>query len=399
VQEQSIPHIMAQKDVIACAQTGTGKTAAYVLPLLHNLLTHPGSGHSIRALIIAPTRELAVQIDQQLEGFAYFAGLSSIAIYGGGTGADFETEKRAVKEGADVIVATPGRLISHLTLGYVKLDKLNCLILDEADRMLDMGFLPDIQRIISFLPKERQTLMFSATMPEEIRRLARKVMHEPEEISLAVSKPAENVLQAAYMVHDSQKTKLLKSLIQDKKELASILIFSATKSSVKDLENELKRMKMDVRAIHSDLDQSVRKEVLNDFKNRHTRILVATDIVSRGIDVDNISLVLNYNVPQDAEDYVHRVGRTARAEKTGLAITFINQKEVRNFQKIEKLIGSEVRKLPLPEELGSGPDYEASQRSFGGRGRPGDGKPFRKNTGGKSDSRHTRKPRPPKAQG
>ena len=399
VQEQSIPHIMAQKDVIACAQTGTGKTAAYVLPLLHNLLTHPGSGHSIRALIIAPTRELAVQIDQQLEGFAYFAGLSSIAIYGGGTGADFETEKRAVKEGADVIVATPGRLISHLTLGYVKLDKLNCLILDEADRMLDMGFLPDIQRIISFLPKERQTLMFSATMPEEIRRLARKVMHEPEEISLAVSKPAENVLQAAYMVHDSQKTKLLKSLIQDKKELASILIFSATKSSVKDLEKELKRMKMDVRAIHSDLDQSVRKEVLNDFKNRHTRILVATDIVSRGIDVDNISLVLNYNVPQDAEDYVHRVGRTARAEKTGLAITFINQKEVRNFQKIEKLIGSEVRKLPLPEELGSGPDYEASQRSFGGRGRPGDGKPFRKNTGGKSDSRHTRKPRPPKAQG
>lgn len=398
VQEQSIPHIMAQKDVIACAQTGTGKTAAYVLPLLHNLLTHPGSGHSIRALIIAPTRELAVQIDQQLEGFAYFAGLSSIAIYGGGTGADFETEKRAVKEGADVIVATPGRLISHLTLGYVKLDKLGCLILDEADRMLDMGFLPDIQRIISYLPKERQTLMFSATMPEEIRRLARKVMHEPEEISLAVSKPAENVLQAAYLVHDSQKTKLLKSLIQDKKELASILIFSATKSSVKDLENELKRMKMDVRAIHSDLDQSVRKEVLNDFKNRHTRILVATDIVSRGIDVDNISLVLNYNVPQDAEDYVHRVGRTARAEKTGVAITFINQKEVRNFQKIEKLIGSEVRKLPLPEALGSGPAYEVLQRSFGGRGRPGDGKPFRKKTGGKGDSRYTRKPRPPKAQ-
>jgi superfamily II DNA/RNA helicase len=399
VQELAIPFIIDQKDVIACAQTGTGKTAAYVLPLLHNLLTHPSRGHSIRALIIAPTRELAVQIDQQLEGFAYFAGISSIAIYGGGTGADFEVEKRAVKEGADVIVATPGRLISHLNLGYVKLDKLSCLILDEADRMLDMGFMPDIQRIISFLPTERQTLMFSATMPEEIRRLARKVMQEPEEISLEVSKPAENVLQAAYMVHDSQKTKLLKSLIHDKEELASILIFSATKSNVKDLEKELKRMKMDVRAIHSDLDQSVRKEVLNDFKNRHVRILVATDIVSRGIDVDNISLVLNYNVPQDAEDYVHRVGRTARAEKTGIAITFINQKEVRNFQKIEKLIGSEVRKMPLPEELGEGPAYEVShQSSAGDRGRTGGGKPFRKKPGGSSNSQHNRKPRPPKAQ-
>jgi superfamily II DNA/RNA helicase len=397
VQELAIPYIMAQKDVIACAQTGTGKTAAYVLPLLHNLLTHPGGGKSIRALIIAPTRELAVQIDQQLEGFAYFAGLSSIAIYGGGTGADFETEKRAVKEGADVIVATPGRLLSHLSLGYVKFDKLSCLILDEADRMLDMGFLPDIQRIISFLPEERQTLMFSATMPEEIRRLARKVMQAPEEISLAVSKPAENVLQAAYMVHDNQKTKLLKSLIHDKKELVSILIFSATKSSVKDLEKELKRMKMDVRAIHSDLDQNVRKEVLNDFKNRHVRILVATDIVSRGIDVDNISLVLNYNVPQDAEDYVHRVGRTARAEKTGVAITFINQKEVRNFQKIEKLIGGEVLKLPLPEELGEAPAYEVSYRSSMGRRKPGDGKSFHKKPG-KSSPNHSRKPRPPKAQ-
>ncbi|HZK09011.1 MAG TPA: DEAD/DEAH box helicase [Bacteroidales bacterium] len=398
VQEQAIPHIMAQKDVIACAQTGTGKTAAYVLPLLHNLLTHSSGGHSIRALVIAPTRELAVQLDQHFEGLAYYAGISSLAVYGGGTGADFEIEKKAVKEGADVIVATPGRLISHLNLGYVKLDKLSCLILDEADRMLDMGFLPDIQRIISFLPKERQTLMFSATMPEEIRQMARKVMHDPVEISLEVSKPAENVLQAAYLVHDSQKTKLLKTLIHDKKELASILIFSATKSSVKDLEKELKRMKMDVSAIHSDLDQNVRKEVLNDFKNRHTRILVATDIVSRGIDVDDISLVLNYNVPQDAEDYVHRVGRTARAEKTGIAITFINQKEVRNFQKIEKLIGSEVRKMPLPEELGEGPKYEVSNRSFGGdRGRAGGGKPFRKKPASKSVSRQKRKPRPPKA--
>ena len=357
VQEQAIPPIMEQKDVIACAQTGTGKTAAYVLPLLHNLLESSENNNKIKALIIAPTRELAIQIDQQLEGFSYFAGVSSIAVYGGGTGTAFDMERKAIREGADVIVATPGRLISHLNMGYVKLDYLNTLILDEADRMLDMGFLPDIKKIISFIPSKRQTLMFSATMPPEIRKLAKTVMENPEEINLAVSKPAENVLQGAYLVYDKQKTKLIKKLIKGKEDLKSVLIFSATKSSVKELEFDLKKMNLNVKAIHSDLDQAQRNVVLQDFKNRKTQILVATDIVARGIDIDNISLVINYNVPQDAEDYVHRVGRTARAEKTGVAITLVNEKETRSFQRIEKFIDAEVRKLSLPDELGEGPSY------------------------------------------
>ncbi|MCF8364613.1 MAG: DEAD/DEAH box helicase [Bacteroidales bacterium] len=373
VQEQAIPPIMDKKDVIACAQTGTGKTAAYVLPLLHNVISKGGNHNRINALIISPTRELAIQIDQQLEGFSYFAGVSSVAVYGGGTGTAFDQERKAIREGADVIVATPGRLMSHLNMGYVKLDKLETLILDEADRMLDMGFLADIQRIISFLPENRQTLMFSATMPEEIRKLARKVMHNPIEINLAVSKPAENVLQGAYLVYDNQKNNLIRQLIQGKDDLKSVLIFSATKSSVKELEHDLKRMKFNVKAIHSDLDQSERNNVLQDFKNRKTQILVATDIVSRGIDIDNISLVINYNVPHDAEDYVHRVGRTARAEKTGVALTFINQKEIGSFKRIEKFIGSEVRKISLPADLGEGPSYEDKGRTQGKPGR----KPFK----------------------
>jgi len=365
VQEQAIPAIMDNRDMIACAQTGTGKTAAYVLPLLHKVLSSHESSNKIKALIISPTRELAIQIDQQLEGFSYFAGVSSVAVYGGGTGTAFDQERRAIREGADVIVATPGRLISHLNMGYVNLDKLETLILDEADRMLDMGFFDDIQKIISFCPKQRQTLMFSATMPADIRKLAHKVMNNPVEINLAVSKPAENVLQGAYLVYDNQKNKLISKLIKGKEDLKSILIFSATKASVKDLEHDLKRMKMNVKAIHSDLDQSVRKEVLQEFKNRDIQILVATDIVARGIDIDNISLVINYNVPQDAEDYVHRVGRTARAEKTGVAITFINQKEVRSFQRIESFIGNPIQKIPLPEELGEGPGYEVKPRTGG----------------------------------
>jgi superfamily II DNA/RNA helicase len=358
VQEQAIPQIISGNDLIACAQTGTGKTAAYVLPLLHRIITDKNRSDTIKALIIAPTRELAVQIDQQLEGFSYFAGVSSIAVYGGGSGTDFEVEKKAIKTGAEVLVATPGRLISHINSGYVDFSHLQFLILDEADRMLDMGFIPDIMKIISYLPKKRQTLLFSATMPQDIRVLAKKILHEPLEISLAVSKPAENVLQAAYLVYDGQKIALVKKLLTGK-DLPSILIFSATKSSVKDLERELLKNKFNVKAIHSDLEQDQRKEVLRQFKNREIQILVATDIVSRGIDIDNISLVINYNVPQDAEDYVHRVGRTARADKTGVAITLINDKETWNFKKIEKLIEAEVRKLPLPEELGEGPTMDA----------------------------------------
>jgi ATP-dependent RNA helicase RhlE len=349
VQEQAIPIVIEGHDLIACAQTGTGKTAAYVLPLLHSIISD-NNPDAIRALIIAPTRELALQIDQQLEGFSYFAGVSSIAVYGGGSGTDFEMERKAIKTGAGVIVATPGRLISHLNAGYVDLKNLKHLILDEADRMLDMGFLPDIQKIVSFLPEKRQTLMFSATMPKEIRSLARKIMDNPKEITLELSKPPENVLQAAYHVSDNQKTALLKKLITGK-DLPSILIFSSTKSSVKDLERDLLRMKFNVRAIHSDLDQNERKDVLRLFKNREVQILVATDIVSRGIDIENISLVINYNVPQDAEDYVHRVGRTARAEKTGVALTFINQRETGSFKKIERLISGEIKKLSLPEGM------------------------------------------------
>lgn len=361
VQELAIPVIMQGKDLIACAQTGTGKTAAYVLPILHEILTGKHKKDQIKALIIAPTRELAVQIDQQLEGFSYFAGVSSIAVYGGGSGTDFEIEKKALRTGAEVVVATPGRLISHINLGYVKFENLTCLILDEADRMLDMGFLPDIQKIISYLPQKRQTLLFSATMPSEIRRLAKQILHNPHEINLAVSKPAENVIQSAFLVSDDKKTNLVKKIVTEN-DFPSVLIFSSTKSGVKELERELKRLRLNVKAIHSDLEQDQRKDVLREFKNRDVRILVATDIVSRGIDIDNIGLVINYNVPHDAEDYVHRVGRTARAEKTGQAITFINQKEERSFKRIEQLIGYQINKQSFQQDGIKVPDKKTVDR-------------------------------------
>jgi ATP-dependent RNA helicase RhlE len=289
-------------------------------------------------------------------------------------------ERKAIKTGAGVIVATPGRLISHLNAGYVNLENLKHLILDEADRMLDMGFLPDIQKIVSFLPKQRQTLMFSATMPKEIRALARKIMQSPKEITLELAKPPENVLQAAYLVADDQKTTLLKTLITGK-DLPSVLIFSSTKSSVKDLERDLIKLKLNVRAIHSDLDQNERKEVLRLFKNREVQILVATDIVSRGIDIENISLVVNYNVPQDAEDYVHRVGRTARAEKTGVALTFVNNRETGSFKKIERLIDGEIKKLPLPEGLRKPGAGDHPEKKSSGK------KPFRKKKSGQSNKK------------
>ncbi|MBS4056417.1 MAG: DEAD/DEAH box helicase [Bacteroidetes bacterium] len=366
IQELAIPIILEGKDLIACAQTGTGKTAAYLLPVIHQIITAAERNDKVKALIIAPTRELAIQIDQQMEGFSYFTGISSIAIYGGGTGMDYEAEKKALTSGAEIIVATPGRLISHLNMGYVDFSGLKHFIMDEADRMLDMGFLPDIQKILSHLPKTRQSLMFSATMPAEIRRLASGILINHEEINLAVSKPAENVLQGAYFVYDHQKIPLIESLIA-KRDLPLILIFSATKNHVKELEKALKQRAFNVKAIHSDLEQEQRKEVLNQFKNREIQILVATDIVSRGIDIDDISLVINFNVPGDAEDYVHRVGRTARAEKSGLAITFINENEYGKFTRIEQLIQSTVIKLKLPEGLGEGPKPEDFKRSPGKR--------------------------------
>lgn len=354
IQEQAIPIILEHKDLIACAQTGTGKTAAYLLPIINKIIKEP-SDHT-DTLIIVPTRELAIQIDEALQGFAYFAPLSSIPIYGGGDGALFEQEKKALKHGANILIATPGRLLSHFSQGYVKIDHLQHLILDEADRMLDMGFSDDINRIIAYLPKKRQTLLFSATMPPKIRELAKRIQNSPQQINIALSKPAEGILQAAYVVFNTQKIPLTKSLLQGKK-MDSVLIFSSTKDKVKELEKELRSLKFDVAAIHSDLNQLDRNEVLRRFKNKNLQILVATDILSRGIDIDSISLVINYDVPGDAEDYIHRIGRTARAETTGVAITFINPEDQGKFKKIEELIGDAVHKVPLPAELGAGPEY------------------------------------------
>ena len=364
VQEAAIPIILEGNDLIACAQTGTGKTAAFLLPLIHRLLTDSDQEGLIQALIIAPTRELAIQIDQQLQGFAYFANTSSIAVYGGGTGAGFDQEKKALQHGAQVIVATPGRLISHLNLGYVDFSGLKYLVLDEADRMLDMGFLPDIIRILNALPVKRQTLLFSATMPDGIRKLTERILVNPRQVNLSVSKPAENVLQAAYLVFENQKIALIESLL-DGKDLPLVLIFASTKAGVKEVEAILKRKKFNVSAIHSDLEQDQRTAVMNRFRARDLQILVATDIVARGIDVDDISLVINYNVPGDAEDYVHRVGRTARAERSGAALTFVSEMEFGKFKRIEQFLGGPVRKLLLPQHLGDGPTIESydTQRS------------------------------------
>ncbi|MBC8045189.1 MAG: DEAD/DEAH box helicase [Fimbriimonadaceae bacterium] len=360
IQQQAIPIILHNKDLIACAQTGTGKTAAYLLPVIHKIIT---KGHgSINTLIIVPTRELAIQIDEAIQAFTYFTPISAIAVYGGNDGILFEQEKRSFKEGVDIIVATPGRLLSHLTQGYVKFSTLQHLILDEADRMLDMGFNDDINRIISFLPVHRNTLMFSATMPPKIRTLAKKLLKDPEQINIALSKPAEGVMQAAYVLYDEQKIPLLKTLLNGK-HIPTILIFSSTKEKVKQLERELIRLRYNASAIHSDLDQKQRNEVLRHFSNKELQVLVATDILSRGIDIDSIGLVINYDVPSDAEDYIHRVGRTARAESTGVAITFINPHDQHKFKKIEELIGNEVKKLPLPPELGPAPDYSPSNKN------------------------------------
>lgn len=366
VQEQAIPVVLANKDLIACAQTGTGKTAAFILPIVHSLMQFDSLPSKPQVLILVPTRELAIQIDQQIEGLGYFTGISSVAVYGGGSGSDYANEKKALQSGAPIVVATPGRLIAHLNMGYVDFSGLRFLVLDEADRMLDMGFLPDMQRIIAVTNKERQTLMFSATMPDAIRKLARLILKSYEEINLAVSKPAENVLQGAYMTHENQKIPLIQHLIEGR-DLPLVLIFSATKKGVKDIEQHLLKKKLNARAIHSDLTQEERGKVLRDFKHREIQVLVATDIVSRGIDIDNISLVINYNVPGDAEDYVHRVGRTARAEKTGVALTFISEEEIYKFNRIEQFIDTEIRKLPLPAALGEGPTYVVKKAKQGFR--------------------------------
>ncbi len=363
IQEQVIPHILRGADVIACAQTGTGKTAAYLLPVLDKI-SRDNIPHTC-ALIISPTRELALQIDQAFQGFSYFTHASSIAVYGGSDGITFEREKKALKEGASVVIATPGRLLSHLNMGYVKFNQLDFLILDEADKMLDMGFYEDILKIIRFLPEKKQALLFSATMPPRMRELARKILHNPVEINIAMSKPAEGILQQAYLVNNHQKPELLKKIIVEK-NLSSVLIFASTKIAVKDLERDLRQLRLPAKAIHSDLSQEERENVLLSFRNKSTKILVATDILSRGIDIESIGLVINYDVPADAEDYVHRIGRTARAETTGEAITFINDKDQYRFAQIEKLIEKEVIKIPLPAGMGNSPEWnpDASKSSF-----------------------------------
>ncbi|MEM6318985.1 MAG: DEAD/DEAH box helicase [Bacteroidota bacterium] len=381
IQEKAIPVILEGKDLIACAQTGTGKTAAFLLPTLHHLTGTESD--SIDTLILVPTRELAIQIDQQLEGFAYFTGVTSLPIYGGRSGESFNQEKKALTTGANIVVATPGRLIAHLNLGYVKIDKLKHLILDEADRMLDMGFVNDLLKIVSFLPENRQTLMFSATMPPKIRKFASRILKKPEQISFAVSKPAEKIMQIAYLIEDELKPKLLQHLLGKRKgKDERIIIFSSTKSNVDNIARALRATGMTVGQIHSDFEQSEREETLRLFKNGKLQVLVATDILSRGIDVKGINLVINNSVPSDAEDYIHRIGRTARADADGIAITLISYKDRRKFKDIERLMEREVLKSPLPPKIQELADKLPKRSSKSGRGGSGRGRGNSRNKSG-----------------
>lgn len=364
IQEQTMPAIMQGKDIIGSAQTGTGKTAAFLLPVINSII-ESNTDTKTTALIIVPTRELAVQIDQQMEGFSYFTSVSSIAVYGGGDGALFAREKTTLTQGVEVVICTPGRMIAHLINNYVKLDDLKFLILDEADRMLDMGFHEDILRIIQYLPKKRQNLLFAATMPPKIRTLARTVLHNPLEVSIAVSKPADKILQVAYVVYENQKLPLVTHLLKDR-GLKSVIVFCATKIAAKQLGGQLKRIGLLAEDIHSDLDQSQREDVLLQFRNRKLNILVATDLLSRGIDIEDIDLIINYDVPKEGEDYIHRIGRTARAESEGVAITLISEKEQYQFSKIEKLLEKIVTKAMVPEQFGEGPKYNPEARKFSG---------------------------------
>jgi ATP-dependent RNA helicase RhlE len=361
VQEQVIPPIMAGRDVIASAQTGTGKTAAFLLPVMNRLLQNHVDG-KVGALIIVPTRELAIQISQHMEGLSYFTHLSSIAIYGGNDAQNFVAEKKALQAGADIIVCTPGRMIAHMNMGYVNLKGLQFLILDEADRMLDMGFQDDINKMIKALPPKRQNLLFSATMPGKIRQLAKKILHEPVEINIALAKPPEKIVQKAFVVYEPQKLPLIKKLLKEIK-YKNALIFCGRKQTVKQLTRELKHGGINVSEIHSDLEQAVRESTLSAFAGGRIPVLVATDILSRGIDIDTIDVVINYDVPGDGEDYVHRIGRTARAEAEGMAFTLISEKEQNKFAVIEQLLGKEVEKAEVPKELGAAPSYHPRSRS------------------------------------
>jgi len=371
IQEQAIPVILSKQDVIAVAQTGTGKTAAFLLPLLNNLQSEPHEEHKINAIIMAPTRELAQQIDQQMEGFSYFTPFSSVAVYGGNDGDAWNVQKNGLTNGADVVIATPGRFLSHMNLYDIDFSGVKYFILDEADRMLDMGFFDDIMNIVKQLPKERQTIMFSATMPPKIQELAKTILRNPAEITIAISRPPENILQSAYICYEPQKIGIVKHLFKEKKP-NKVILFSGSKLKVKEITKMLKKMGLSADEMHSDLDQSQRDSVMREFRNERVDILVATDIVSRGIDIDDITLVINFDVPYDVEDYVHRIGRTARAGDSGMAITFVAPNEQYRFSQIEKFLQKEIYKIPIPAELGEAPSYnpvqeERPKRSFSGK--------------------------------
>ncbi|WP_278624583.1 DEAD/DEAH box helicase [Parabacteroides gordonii] len=379
VQELTIPVILEGKDIIACAQTGTGKTAAYVLPLINELSKGNHPDNAINAIIMAPTRELAQQIDQQIEGFTYFVPVSAVAVYGGTDGIAWEQQKRGMEMGADIVIATPGRLLSHIKLGSVDLSKVSFFVLDEADRMLDMGFYDDIMQVYKQLPDYCQTIMFSATMPPKIRTLAKTILKDPEEVKIAISRPPESIMQTAYICYDPQKIKILEDLFQQSRP-QRVIIFSSSKMKVKELASTLKRMKFNVAAMHSDLEQTQREEVMKEFKNGRIDILVATDVVSRGIDINDIKLVVNFDIPHDPEDYVHRIGRTARGTGgEGLAITFISLEEQAQFKRIETFLEKEVYKIPIDPKFGEAPLYEPEKYGNMRRGR---GRPSKSGNGG-----------------
>ncbi|MDE6000645.1 MAG: DEAD/DEAH box helicase, partial [Bacteroidaceae bacterium] len=386
------------------AQTGTGKTAAYLLPVLDELSHGDYPKDSVNCIIMSPTRELAQQIDQQVEGFAYYLnGVSSVAVYGGNDGIRFEQERKGLELGADIIIATPGRLISHLNGGHINLKKVSFFILDEADRMLDMGFYDDIMKITSYLSEERQTIMFSATMPDNILKLAQNILHDPIEVKIAVSKPAEKIQQQAYLCYDGMKDRIVEKVLQQD-DLDRVILFASSKMKVKELSITLKRKGFNVGAMHSDLEQREREEMMLAFKNRRINILIATDIVSRGIDIDDIQMVINYDVPRDPEDYVHRIGRTARANREGQAITLVTPKDWHHLLKIEQLIEKEIDKPALPEGCGEKPQMPtgnaSSKKRYYGRGchrgsrKKGQARPSSQR--GKSQSQH-KQSRPPKA--
>ena len=363
IQEKCIPLVLEGRDVMGIAQTGTGKTAAYLLPILSLLEDNEYPDDAINCVIMAPTRELAQQIDQAMEGFSYYLhGVSSIAVYGGNDGGRFDQELKSLRGGAPVVIATPGRLLSHLKVGNLNLARTSFFVLDEADRMLDMGFIDDILQITKLLPQDCQKLMFSATMPPKIRELAVTLLRKPAEVKLKVSRPADKIVQQAYVCYDPQKLQIIDHLFRSG-DLKRVIIFCGKKDRVKEIARQLRHLKINCAPMHSDLTQQERDDVMYRFKAGQVDVLVATDIVARGIDIDDISIVINFDVPHDAEDYVHRIGRTARADRDGQAITFINDRDIRRFMQIEKFLGREVEKLPLPEGAGEGPEYKAAEKS------------------------------------